>query len=109
MIYLDPDDDLIWAFLGVAWFYQGQGQYKSAETYLYNCLEALQSRLGDNHPAVATSLNNLAELYHSQGRYEDAEPLYLQALQICEQSLGIAHPNTITVRGNYAGCLRRGR
>ncbi len=35
-------------------------------------LEALDLRkqlLGDNHPDVATSLNNLAALYDSQGRY----------------------------------------
>jgi tetratricopeptide (TPR) repeat protein len=64
--------------------------------------------LGDNHPHVATSLNNLAELYRSQGKYTEAEPLYSKALKICEQSLGIAHPTTMTVRGNYAICLRRG-
>ncbi|MFM6063598.1 MAG: NB-ARC domain-containing protein [Microcystis panniformis] len=55
----NPDDDnLMWAFLGVARFYQGQGQYNSAERYFDNCLEAVQSRLGDNHPYVADSLNN---------------------------------------------------
>ena len=31
--------------------------------------------LGPEHPNVATSLNNLAELYRAQGRYADAEPL----------------------------------
>jgi hypothetical protein len=35
--------------------------------------------LGERHPLVATSLNNLALLYHNQGRYEAAEPLYQQA------------------------------
>ncbi|WP_235194897.1 tetratricopeptide repeat protein, partial [Microcystis aeruginosa] len=56
----NPDDNLMWAFLGVALFYEGQGQYNSAERYCDNCLEAVQSRLGDNHPQVAASLNNLA-------------------------------------------------
>jgi len=56
--------------------------------------------LGENHPDVATSLNNLAYLYKSQGRYEEAEPLFLQALAIAEQALGENHPNTVTIREN---------
>ena len=56
--------------------------------------------LGQEHPDVATSLNNLAELYRSQSRYEQAEPLYLQALEIAEQKLGVNHPNTVTFREN---------
>jgi tetratricopeptide (TPR) repeat protein len=64
--------------------------------------------LGDNHPDVASSLNNLAYLYESQGRYTEAEPLYLQALAIAEQALGENHPNTIIFRENYNICLRRG-
>ncbi len=56
--------------------------------------------LGDKHPSVAISLNNLAELYSSQGRYEEAEPLFLQALAIAEQALGENHPNTIIFREN---------
>jgi tetratricopeptide (TPR) repeat protein len=56
--------------------------------------------LGESHPDVASSLNNLAALYDSQGRYTEAEPLYLQALAIAEQTLGVNHPNTITCRKN---------
>ncbi|MCZ8223305.1 MAG: tetratricopeptide repeat protein, partial [Microcystis sp. LE19-84.1B] len=89
----DDDDNLIWAFVGVAWFYQGQGQYNSAERYFDNCLEAVKSRLGDNHPYVASSLNNLAGLYYSQGRYKEAEPLYLQALDLKKRLLGDNHPD----------------
>ena len=56
--------------------------------------------LEDNHPDVAQSLNNLAELYSSQGKYAEAEPLYLQSLAIAEQALGKNHPNTIIFREN---------
>ncbi|MFM7477889.1 MAG: tetratricopeptide repeat protein, partial [Microcystis aeruginosa] len=87
------DDDLIWAFVGVARFYEGQGQYNSAERYFDNCLEAVQSRLGDNHPYVAASLNNLALLYESQGRYTEAEPLFLEALDLRKQLLVDKHPH----------------
>lgn len=66
--------------------------------------QALQMKrqlLGEEHPDVATSLNNLAGLYSSQGRYSQAEPLYQQALEICERCLGVNHPNTVTCRKNF--------
>ena len=56
--------------------------------------------LGERHPAVATSLNNLAGLYNFQGKYEAAEPLYIEALEIAESVLGENHPNTNTIREN---------
>jgi tetratricopeptide (TPR) repeat protein len=59
-----------------------------------------ERQLGAEHPAVATSLNNLALLYQSQGRYAEAEPLLLRSLAILEQRLGVNHPHTVTVRGN---------
>ena len=63
-------------------------------------LSLRQELLGDRHPSVATSLNNLAALYRSQGRYEEAEPLFKQALQIAEAVLGQDHPSTKTIRNN---------
>ncbi|ERT03715.1 TPR repeat family protein, partial [Lyngbya aestuarii BL J] len=49
--------------------------------------------LGENHPDVATSLNNLANLYKSQGRYDEAEPLHQRSLAIWEKTLGENHPD----------------
>ncbi len=51
-------------------------------------LEMYKRLLGDKHPFVAQSLNNLAELYRSQARYSDAEPLYIEALAIAEKGVG---------------------
>ena len=62
--------------------------------------------LGDEHPSVASSLNNLALLYKSQGRYSEAEPLYIEALAIAQQRLGANHPNTITIRENLEDLQR---
>ncbi len=56
--------------------------------------------LGEEHPDVTASLNNLAGLYDYQGRYTEAESLYQQALDILERRLGANHPNTVTVREN---------
>ncbi|WP_365939987.1 tetratricopeptide repeat protein [Moorena sp. SIO3I8] len=51
------------------------------------CKELTRNRLGSEHPAVASSLNNLALLYENQGRYCKAEPLYVQALEIRKKLL----------------------
>ncbi len=65
-------------------------------------MELRKRLLGEEHPDVASSLNNLAGLYKSQGKYTEAEPLYQQALELCEQVLGSNHPNTVTIRNNLA-------
>ena len=64
-----------------------------------------QQLLGDNHPHVATSLNNLAHLYYSQDRYTEAEPLYREAIKIATQVLGDNHPHTQTIMENYKTML----
>ncbi|MEH1912811.1 tetratricopeptide repeat protein, partial [Nostoc sp.] len=85
------DDDLIWPFVGLARFYQGQGAYVQALPWREQSLSSARKRFGDEHPSVATSLNNLALLYESQGRYSDAEPLYIEALAMTKRLLGDEH------------------
>jgi tetratricopeptide (TPR) repeat protein len=85
----------------LALLYYSQGKYKEAEPLYQQALALRQKLLGDDHPDVAQSLNNLALLYYSQGKYKEAEPLYQQALNILEQRLGVDHPRTIIVRGNF--------
>jgi tetratricopeptide (TPR) repeat protein len=96
------DDDLSWVFVGIARFYHGQGIYAQAEPWYQDCLTATKERLGDRHPAVATSLNNLAYLYYAQGRYDAAEPLYIEALQLRKDLLGDRHPAVATSLNNLA-------
>jgi len=69
-------------------------------------LELSKRLLGDNHPDVAISMNNLAALYRYARRYRKAKPLFEKALKICERTLGVSHPTTMTVRENYTNCLR---
>ncbi|WP_130758767.1 tetratricopeptide repeat protein, partial [Microcystis aeruginosa] len=66
-------------------------------------LDLYKRLLGDNHPHVAQSLNNLAGLYDSQGRYTEAEPLYLQALDLYKRLLGDNHPHVAQSLNNLAG------
>jgi tetratricopeptide (TPR) repeat protein len=53
-----------------------QGRYSEAIPLAQRVLTICEKALGPDHPDVATSLNNLAELYRVQGRYADAERLY---------------------------------
>ncbi|MEH2212292.1 tetratricopeptide repeat protein [Nostoc sp.] len=96
------DDDLIWPFVGLARFYQGQGAYAQALPWREQHLSAARERFGDEHPDVATSLNNLATLYYSQGKYSDAEPLYIQALTITKRLLGDEHSSVAANLNNLA-------
>jgi len=96
------DEDLVWPFLCLVFYYRGQGLYSLAEPWCQTCLLEVRDRMGEEHPDVATSLNNLAELYRNQGRYEEAEPLYLQALEISKKLLGEEHPNVATSLNNLA-------
>ena len=57
---------------------------------------------GPDHPSVATSLNNLAELLRAQGYFDEARPLYERSLGIREKSLGPDHPEVATSLNNLA-------
>ncbi|BAY75561.1 NB-ARC domain-containing protein [Nostoc linckia NIES-25] len=96
------DDDLILPFLGSARFYEGQGAYVQALPWYEKCLSSAKKRFDDEHPDVATSLNNLAFLYNSQGRYSDAEPLYIEALAMTKRLLGDEHPDVANSLNNLA-------
>ncbi|MEH2177973.1 tetratricopeptide repeat protein, partial [Nostoc sp.] len=97
------DEDLPWVFVGNAQFYNGQGLYNQALPWYEQCLEVTKKRLGEEHPSVALSLNNLAGLYNSQGRYSQAEPIYIQALALRRKLLGEEHPDIAASLNNLAG------
>ena len=55
--------------------YHNQGRYAEAEPLYQRALAISEKALGPEHPDVAKSLNNLAELFRAQGRNEGAERL----------------------------------
>ncbi|MET0218769.1 MAG: tetratricopeptide repeat protein, partial [Burkholderiales bacterium] len=77
-----------------------------AEPLYQQSLAIPQKSLGPEHPAVATSLNNLAVLYHSHGLYAKAEPLYQQSLANRKKALGPEHPDVATSLNNLAELYR---
>ena len=69
---------------------------------LNDALTIREKTLGENHPAVAATLNNLAVLYGKRGKYKDAEPLCKRALEIREKVLGSDHPDVAKQLNNLA-------
>ncbi|MHC5733945.1 tetratricopeptide repeat protein [Nostoc sp.] len=102
LIQYVSDHDLTLPFIGNARFYQGQGLYNQALPWYNQCLEVTKKRLGEEHPFVAESLNNLALLYESQGRYSEAEPLYIQDLALTRKLRGEEHLDVATSLNNLA-------
>ncbi|WP_442940850.1 tetratricopeptide repeat protein [Nostoc sp.] len=102
LIQYVSDDDLLWPFEGNTTFYNAQGLYNQALPWLKQCLEVTKKRFAEEHPDIAASLNNLAELYVFQGRYSEAEPLYIQALALRRQLLGEEHLDIAQSLNNLA-------
>ncbi len=44
--------------------------------------------MGEDHPKIATILQNIALAYQEKGEYEAAIPLYLRAIEIDEKVYG---------------------
>jgi tetratricopeptide (TPR) repeat protein len=53
---------------------------------------------GPSHPAVATSLFNVATTLCDRNEYAEAKPLLERALTINEQIYGPGHPDVATIR-----------
>ena len=64
--------------------YQRQGRYDEALKELKEALRIRRAALGDDHPDVAATRNNMGVVYRSQGRYDEALKEYEEALRIRE-------------------------
>ena len=58
--------------------------------------------LGETHPDILTSRNNLAAAYRAAGRLDEAIPLYERALTDFERVRGENHPLTLASRNSLA-------
>ncbi len=79
-----------------------KAEYAQAKPLYERALAIREKVHGKEHPSVATSLNNLAELYKAQSAYKQALPLYERALTIREKALGKKHPDVATSLNNLA-------
>ena len=79
-----------------------RGLFAEAESLHKRSLAIREKALGRDHPDVALSLNNLAELYRNQGKYAEAEPLYGRSLAIREKALVPDHYDVAESLNNLA-------
>ena len=106
---VNMEDELVQAGMkaALAYLLQYIAKYEKAQELYSQVLEIRKRVLGEEHPATATSYNNLASVYASQGEYRKAEGLYGKALRISERVLGEEHPATAASYNNLAGVHER--
>lgn len=71
------------------------GQYDSAYVYGLKALKVAEESVGSNHPAVATSLEQLGLQYFTQIKYSKAERYFKQALTIRVFALKVAEADSL--------------
>ncbi len=93
----------LWNLLGLHAHHLGE--YEEARRLYEQALAMARRVYGEEHPHVATSLNNLAEVLRTLGEYEEARRLHEQALTIRRQVYGEEHPDVATSLAGLAGVL----
>jgi CHAT domain-containing protein len=68
-----------------------RGHFADAEPAYKRALAIREKVLGDDHPVVAQSVDDLGALYRIEGHWADAEALAKRALAIREKALGPDH------------------
>ncbi len=86
--------------------YRSLGHPDDARPLLEEALALRRQVHGDQHPAVAGSLNTLAVMFYAQGDYEAAEPRFRESLQIRRRLFGDEHSEVATSLSNLALLLR---
>ena len=62
--------------------------------------------LGEDHPLVATSYNNLAAVYDAQGGFDEAIASYQKSLSIAIKCLGDEHPSVANTYNNLGAVYK---
>ncbi|MEM7581856.1 MAG: serine/threonine-protein kinase [Acidobacteriota bacterium] len=75
--------------------YKNLGLYERAKTQLATALELHRQVHGENHPAVATSLHELADVLLLAGDYSASRQLETESLAIRERLYGSEHPEVV--------------
>ena len=86
----------------LAFLYEAEGNFDSAETYLLSALKSCHETLGLNHPKTAVLCNNVGTLYFKADYDERSGEMHEMALQARTQLYGAVHVETAQTHGNLA-------
>ena len=78
------------------YFSSSQGKLDEAKPYMEEVLAIDKKVYGDEHPEIATDLNNLAQLLNAQGKPREALEIMKQVLETQKKVFGADqshHPN----------------
>ena len=84
------------------YFAISQGKLKEAEPLYKQALSIRLKSLGEGHPNVGTSYNDLGSLKESQGMLEEAEKYLIKAVECYKKVHGEDHPWVATALNNLA-------
>lgn len=100
------DPKLIWTVNELGRMYRHLNELDKSEEMHRNALDALSSRLPDDHPEVIWTLNTLASTLRKRGRPLEALELHMKAHDARKKTLGDLHPHTLWSGSDVAKCYR---
>ncbi|RDC65533.1 tetratricopeptide repeat protein [Adhaeribacter pallidiroseus] len=74
---------------GIVYYYKGE--YDRALQFYQKALQLRRKILGDDHPGLCSSYNNIGIIYYRKGEYDQALKYYYQDLEISLKSSGKTH------------------
>ena len=101
----EGDSAATWAEKGNALI--KKGSYEEAEEMFYQVLEMDRKFLGENHPYIATTLNNLGGLQVNKEAYEEAEQSFREAISVFKKTFPENHWQIANANSLLGGCLSK--
>ncbi|PID48664.1 MAG: hypothetical protein CR991_10580, partial [Proteobacteria bacterium] len=89
----------------LAALYYLMGEYTQALPLCESALATQERVLGQEHPDVAQTLNNLGIVYLGMDQYNESAAYLKRALSIYELKLGAEHPDTQNTKRSLAAVL----
>ena len=87
------DSELVHCITSLGMMFHSLGKYEQAEHYTREAMALCKEIVGEDHPIMATQLNNLAAILKAQGKTDDTIPLYERSLALAKKTMGEHHPD----------------
>lgn len=85
-----------WLLNHLGLYHKSREAFTESETAFLRSSDLFEKALGPDHPHVAASLFNLAQLHRERGQFQDAEELLNRIIEIHKQFFGPDHPHVAT-------------